>query len=176
MICLIRFFLTLPQNSALRISPKPLSSCPLTNRTTSGDYIQICVYFLAALGLRGCPQAFSSCSHWERLLAVAHGLLTEVLSLVAAHGLPSTGSVAHGLSCFTACGILPDQELNPCTLHLQVDSYPFHHQLSPYSRIWKHTTLEAAGELSIEVPLTTFTLDSGVQCLNPSQQPHPKFR
>ena len=146
--------------------------------------------FLTALGLHCCPQAFSSYSNWERLLAAVHGLLTEVLSLVAARrlqsagsvaaapGLPSTGSVvvAHGFSSFTACGILPDQELNLCPLHLLVDSYPLYHQGGPYSQIFKHRTLEAAGELSIEVPLTTFTLDFGVQCLNPSQQPHPKFR
>ena len=146
--------------------------------------------FLTALGLHCCPQAFSSYSNWERLLAAVHGLLTEVLSLVAARrlqsagsvaaapGLPSTGSVvvAHGFSSFTACGILPDQELNLCPLHLLVDSYPLYHQGGPYSQIFKHRTLEAAGELSIEVPLTTFTLDFGVQCLNPSQQPHPKFK
>ena len=146
--------------------------------------------FLTTLGLHCCPQAFSSYSDWERLLAAVHGLLTEVLSLVAAPRLPSAGSVAaapglpsagsvvvaHGSSSFTACGILPDQESNLCPLHLLVDSYPLYHQGSPYSQIFKHRTLEAAGELSVEVPLTTFTLDFGVQCLNPSQQPHPKFR
>ena len=158
--------------------------------------------FLTTLGLHCCPQAFSSYSDWERLLAAVHGLLTEVLSLVAAPRLPSAGSVAaapglpsagsvaaapglpsagsvvvaHGSSSFTACGILPDQESNLCPLHLLVDSYPLYHQGGPYSQIFKHRTLEAAGELSVEVPLTTFTLDFGVQCLNPSQQPHPKFR
>ena len=30
--------------------------------------------------------------------------------------------VAHGLSCSTACGILPDQGSNPCPLHWQADS------------------------------------------------------
>ena len=37
------------------------------------------------------------------------------LSIVA-HGLQITGSVvvAHGLSCSVACGIFPDQGLNPC--------------------------------------------------------------
>ena len=30
--------------------------------------------------------------------------------------------VAHGLSCFVACGILLDQGSNPCSLHWQVDS------------------------------------------------------
>ena len=53
--------------------------------------------------------------------------------------LPSTGSrcagsvvVAHGPSCSAACGILPDQGLNPCPLHWQADSQPLRHQGSPY--------------------------------------------
>ena len=39
--------------------------------------------------------------------------------------------VGHGLSCSTACGIFPDQGLNPCPLHWQVDSYPLGHLGSP---------------------------------------------
>ena len=39
--------------------------------------------------------------------------------------------VAHGLSCLAACGNFPDQGLNPCPLHWQVDSYPLYHQGSP---------------------------------------------
>ena len=45
--------------------------------------------------------------------------------------LRSTGSrragslvVAHGPSCSAACGIFPDQGLNPCSLHWQADSQP----------------------------------------------------
>ena len=37
----------------------------------------------------------------------------------------------HRLSCSVACGIFPDQELNPCPLHWQVDSHPLYHQGSP---------------------------------------------
>ena len=36
--------------------------------------------------------------------------------------------VAHGLSCSTACGIFPDQDLNLCLLHRQVNSLPLSHQ------------------------------------------------
>ena len=36
-------------------------------------------------------------------------------------------AVAHGISCSVACGILPDQGLNPCFLHWQVDSLPLSH-------------------------------------------------
>ena len=52
--------------------------------------------------------------------------------------LRSTGSrhagsaiVAHGPSCSAACGILPDQDSNPCPLHWQADSQPLRHQGSP---------------------------------------------
>ena len=37
----------------------------------------------------------------------------------------------HRLSCTSACGIFPDQGLNPCLLHWQVDSLPLSHQGSP---------------------------------------------
>ena len=50
----------------------------------------------------------------------------------------STGSrhagsviVAHGPSCSVACGIFPDQGLNPCPLNWQADSQPLCHQGSP---------------------------------------------
>ena len=39
--------------------------------------------------------------------------------------------VAHGASCSAACGIFPDQGLNPCPLHWQADSQPLRHQGSP---------------------------------------------
>ena len=39
--------------------------------------------------------------------------------------------VAHGPSCSAACGILPDQGLNPCPLQWQADSQPLRHQGSP---------------------------------------------
>ena len=42
---------------------------------------------LAALGLRCCAQAFSSCGERGLLFVVVHGLLTAAASLVAEHGL-----------------------------------------------------------------------------------------
>ena len=39
--------------------------------------------------------------------------------------------MVHGLSCSEACGIVPDQGLNPCPLLWQVDFYPLCHQASP---------------------------------------------
>ena len=50
--------------------------------------INLFIYlFLAALGLRCCVWAFSSCSEWGLLFIAVHGLLTAVASLVAEHGL-----------------------------------------------------------------------------------------
>ena len=39
--------------------------------------------------------------------------------------------MAHGLSCSAACGIFPDQGLNPCLLHWQADSLLLSYQESP---------------------------------------------
>ena len=44
-------------------------------------------FFLAALGLRCCAQAFSSCSERGLLFVAVRGLLIAVASLVAEHGL-----------------------------------------------------------------------------------------
>ena len=43
--------------------------------------------FLAALGLRCCARAFSSCREWGLLFVAVRGLLIAVASLVAEHGL-----------------------------------------------------------------------------------------
>ena len=42
-------------------------------------------FFLAALGLRCCARAFSSCGGWGLLFVAVHGLLIAVASLVE-HG------------------------------------------------------------------------------------------
>ena len=44
--------------------------------------------------------------------------------------------VAHVLGCPVACGIFPDQGLNPCLLHWQADSLPLSHQGSPKGAAW----------------------------------------
>ena len=89
-----------------------------------GNFKFILFLFLAALGLRCCVQAFSSCGERELLFVAVRRLLIVVASLAAEHGLQSTGSVvvAHRLSCSTACGIFLDQGSNPCPLHWQADS------------------------------------------------------
>ena len=60
--------------------------------------------FLAALGLRCCVQAFSSCDELGLLFVAVRGLLTAVASPVAEHGL-----LAHRLQLlwhpgFSSCG------------------------------------------------------------------------
>ena len=83
---------------------------------------------LAVLGPRFCARAFSSCGKRGPLFIAMRGPLS----------LRSTGSrragsaiVAHGPSCSAACGILPAQGSNPCSLHWQADSQPLRHQGSP---------------------------------------------
>ena len=49
--------------------------------------IYLIYLFLAALGLRCCAQAFSSCGEQGLLFVVVLGLLIVVASLVAEHGL-----------------------------------------------------------------------------------------
>ena len=72
-------------------------------------FIVLCL-LLVALGLRCCTWAFSSCC--EPGLLFAGQALGTWASRVA----------AHGLCCSVACGVHPDQGLNPCPLHWQPDS------------------------------------------------------
>ena len=83
---------------------------------------------------------FYSCSEQGYSSAV-HRFLLVMASLVAEHewalgsmGFGTCGSLAleHGVSCSVACGIFPDQGLNLCLLHWQVDSLPLSHQQSPF--------------------------------------------
>ena len=79
------------------------------------------------------------------VFAVVHGLSLAVVTLqfrcvgfslwwllsLMEQSERASVAVAHGLSCSAACGIFPDQGLNPCSLHWQADSYPLGHQGSP---------------------------------------------
>ena len=49
----------------------------------TGFFLFFCFLFLAALGLRCCAWAFSSCGEWGLLFVVVRGLLIAVVSLVA---------------------------------------------------------------------------------------------
>ena len=96
-------------------------------------FIYGCAGFLllCRLSLVAASRGYSLVAGCGLLIAVAsliaeHGLYSVQASVVAAHGLSSCGSwapkhrlnsVAHGLSCPTACGVFPDQGSNPCLLH-----------------------------------------------------------
>ena len=58
------------------------------------------------------------------------GLSLSQPLLLRSTGSRRAGSVVlvHGPNCSTACGILPDQGSNPCSLHRQADSQPLCHQ------------------------------------------------
>jgi len=77
------------------------------------------------LGLHCCAGFSPAAESRDYSPGAVCGLLTAVASLVAVPGLQSIGSivVAHTLGCSTACGIFPDQGLNPCLLHWQADFY-----------------------------------------------------
>ena len=85
-------------------------------------------------------RAFSSFEEQGLLFAVVRGLLTVWLLLlrstgsrVWAHLLWHVGAIAvvHRLSCPMACGIFPDQGLNPEHLHWEADFYSLDGQVSP---------------------------------------------
>ena len=80
-------------------------------------------FFLAARGLCCCVQAFSSCGEQGLRFAVcADFSLRRLLLHRRALGVGASVVVAHGLSLSATCGIFPDQGLNPCPLHWQMES------------------------------------------------------
>ena len=89
-------------------------------------YLWLCWVFVSMRGLSlGAASGGYSSSRCAGLSLLRPLLLWST-------GSRCTGSVvAHGPSCSTACGILPDQGSNPCLLYWQADSQPLHHQGSP---------------------------------------------
>ena len=92
-------------------------------------YVWLCWVFVSVRGLS--PVAASG-GHSSSRCA---GLSLSRPLLLRSTGSRRTGSaaVAHGPSCSAACGILPDQDSNPCPLPWQADSQPLRHQGSPQS-------------------------------------------
>ena len=82
------------------------------------------------VSVRGLSLAAASGGHSSSRCA---GLSLSQPLLLWSTGSRRAGSVvvAHGPSCSTACGILPDQGSNLCPLHWQADSQPLRHQGSP---------------------------------------------
>ena len=52
------------------------------------------------------------------------------------------------LGCAVACGIFPNQGLNPCPLHWQADSYPLRQQVSPQCHFYLQRTVSSVQLLS----------------------------
>ena len=90
-------------------------------------YFWLCWVFVSVQGL---SLVAASGGHSSSLCS---GLSLSRPLLLRSTGSRRAGSVvvAHGPSCFAACGIFPDQGSNPCPLHWQADSQPLHHQGSP---------------------------------------------
>ena len=79
----------------------------------------LCFIYLFILGCAG--------SWLLSSFVVVNRLLILAPSLVGQHGLQGMQAsvvVAHGLGWPIACGTFPDQGLNPCPLHWQVDPQP----------------------------------------------------
>ena len=101
-------------------------------------YLWLCWVFVS---VRGLPLIAASGGHSSSRCA---GLSLSRPLLLRSTGSRRAGSVivAHGPSHSTACGILPDQGSNPCSLHWQADSQPLRHQGSPknefFSEPWRH--------------------------------------
>ena len=76
---------------------------------------------------RNSSESLSLLPYAQILGLPASGILTAVVSLVVACGLESAGLVVvvYWLSSLPACGIFPDQGLNPCCLHWLGDSFLF---------------------------------------------------
>ena len=68
-------------------SYKQVLECRNSYKRVNFLFIYLIYLFLAALGLRCCAQAFSSCGEQGLLFVAVHGLLIAVASLVARHGL-----------------------------------------------------------------------------------------
>ena len=96
-------------------------------------YFWLCWVFVSVRGLSlVVASGGHSSSRCAGLSLSRHLLLRSTVSRRAGSVI-----VAHGPSCSAACGIFPDQGLNPCPLHWQADSQPLSHQGSPHFPIFK---------------------------------------
>ena len=78
---------SLPSFLPLSLSFFPSFFLSLADSSFFLFYFIFIYLFLAALGLRCCVQAFSSCGEWGLLFVAVRGLLIAVASLVEEHGL-----------------------------------------------------------------------------------------
>ena len=90
-------------------------------------YFWLCWVFVS---VRGLSLVAASGGH-SSLRCVGLSLLRPLLLRSTGSRRAGSAVVAHGPICSAACGIFPDQGLNPCPLHWQADSQPLHNQGSP---------------------------------------------
>ena len=90
-------------------------------------YFWLCWVFIS---VRGLSLVAASGGHSSSRCA-GFSLSSPLLSRSTSSRRTGSVVVAHGPSCSVACGIFPDQGLNPCPLHRQADSQPLRHQGSP---------------------------------------------
>ena len=90
-------------------------------------FLAVCWVFVSVRGLSLVAGSGGHSSSQCAGLSLSRPLLLRSTSSRRA----GSAVVAHGPSCSAACGILPDQGLNPCPLHWQADSQPLCHQGSP---------------------------------------------
>ena len=90
-------------------------------------YVWLCWVFVSVQGLSLVAASGGHSSQRCAGLSLSRPLLLRSTSFRRAGSV----AVAHGPSCFAACGIFPDQGSNPCPLHWQADSQPLRHQGSP---------------------------------------------
>ena len=123
-------------------SPLTITTClfSISMSLFQFSYIHPFVFFLSfflylwlcwvSVSVRGLSPVAASRGHSPSRCA---GLSLSRPLLLRSTGSRRAGSaiVAHGPNCSAACGILPDQGLNPCPLHWQADSQPLCHQGSP---------------------------------------------
>ena len=90
-------------------------------------YLWLCWVFISVRGLSLVTASGGHSSSRGAGLSLSRPLLLRSTSSRRAGSV----IVAHGPSCFVACGIFPDQGSNPSPLHWQADSQPLRHQGSP---------------------------------------------
>ena len=109
-------------------------------------YLWLCWVFVS---VRGLSLVVASGGHSSSRCV---GLSLSRPLLFRSTGSRRAGSVivAHGPSCSAACGILPDQGLNPCPLHWQANSQLLRQQGSPTLKILTMVIISKFSSQTIE--------------------------
>ena len=95
-------------------------------------YFSLCWVFVS---VRGLSLVAASGGHSSSRCA-GLSLLRPLLLLSTGSRRAGSVAVAHGPSRSAACGIFPDQGLNPCPLRWQADSQPLRQQGSPWDAFY----------------------------------------